>query len=550
MVNVDSSLANLNLYLKKPTTVNQLEDALGKMGFELEDPNPEALRIDVTADRPDMVSTAGIARAMNAYLGYSKGMPRVVAKPSEYELFVDKSVLPVRPVTATMVVKNIHLTDEKLKEIIWVQEKLHATFARDRKKATIGIYPLKKIQWPISFVGMAPEKIKFAPLGFDTPMTAQEILEKHPKGPKYAPLLHGLPVYPVFHDKKGAILSLVPITNAQNVGQVTLTDRDLFVEVSGFLWSSVSTILDILAYLFADMKGDLYQVTQRFPNEATPRVTPELGTHSLTIELDLINHTLGTDFTTAQATELLSRMMYDVVKSNPKQLVVETPAFRVDILHPLDVVDDVARAYGFDNLKPEPVKIYTDGSALPQTRFNDDLRDCVVGLGFQEVMTWHLTSHEHHFTAFERAHSPHVKLGVAKEQGLTMVRNMLYPETIRALLSNRSQPQPFRLFELDQIVDIHAPEETGTKTHFKLCLILGHASATFDEMKGNVEALARFTGDAAKFSPIEMDGFISGRTAEVSMGKMHGFIGELHPRVLSRLSIPFPVVVFECYLTH
>lgn len=549
MVNVDSSLTNLNSYLKKPTSVQQLDEALARMGFELDDPNPDALRIDVTADRPDMVSTAGIARMLNAYLGYSKGMPKVLAKPSEYELIVDKSVVPVRPVTATMVVKNIHLTDEKLKEIIWVQEKLHATFARDRKKATIGIYPLKKIQWPIKFVGMPPEKIHFAPLGYDDSMSAEEILTKHPKGIKYAPLLHGLPVYPVFQDKKGSILSFVPITNAQNVGQVTLSDRDLFVEVSGFYWPTVSTILDILAYLFSDMKGDLYQVTQRFPHETTPRITPELGKHSFTIELDLINQTLGTSFTGEQAAELLSRMMYDVVKSNPKQLGVETPAFRVDILHSLDIVDDVARAYGFDNLKPESVKIYTDGSVLPQTRFNDDLRECVAGLGFHEVMTWHLTSHEHHFTAFEREHTPHVKLGVAKEQGLTMVRNMLYPETIRALLANRSQPQPFRLFELDQIVDIHAPEETGTKTHYKLCMIVGHATATFDEMKGNIEAIARFTGEVAQFNAIELNGFISGRTTEVTIGNMHGFMGEIHPRVLSRLSIPFPLVVFESYLS-
>jgi phenylalanyl-tRNA synthetase beta chain len=308
--------------------------------------------------------------------------------------------------------------------------------------------------------------------------------------------------------------------------------------------------LDILAYLFSDMKGDIYSVNLHFHNETKPRITPELGKHSFILEVDLVNQTLGTAFTSEQVGELLSRMMYDVTKSNPKQVVVEAPAFRADLLHPLDVVDDVSRAFGFDNLSPDPPKLYTEGGLLPQTYFNEDIRDCVVGLGFQEVMTWHLTSHEHHFSAFEREPSPHVKLGVVKEQGLTMVRNMLYPETMRALLANRSAQQPFRLFELDQIVDIHEKEETGTITHYKLCMILGHASATFDEMKGNVDALARFMGNPAKYSPVSLPGFIEGRTAHVKIGNFNGFLGEMHPRVLDRLSVSFPVVVFECYLSQ
>ena len=242
-------------------------------------------------------------------------------------------------------------------------------------------------------------------------------------------------------------------------------------------------------------------------------------------------------------------MMYDTIKINPKQLVVETPAFRVDLLHPLDVVDDVARSLGFHNLVPQSVELYTRGGILPQTRLNEDVAKCVVGLGFQEVMSWVLTSHEHHFNVFEREQSPHVKLGLVKEQGLTMVRNMLYPETLRALLANRSKSQPFKLFELDQIVDVHEKADTGTFTHSKLCLVLGHASATFGEMKGYVEALSLYLASSPKWSSSSMDGFIPGRVAHVKMGSIHGFMGELHPRVLSRLGVSFPMVIFECYLT-
>ncbi len=549
MVSVDSSLAKINSYLKKSISMETLEKTLFQMGQEVDDPSPNALKIDITADRPDLVSTAGISRALNAYLGHVKGFPSVERKKSSYEVMVDKSVAGVRPYTAAMVVKNISLTQEKLDELIWVQEKIHATFARERKKAAIGIYPFKKIHWPITFMAQDPEKISFHPLNGDRVLTGREILHEHPAGKKYAHLLEEMPVFPVFRDAIGNVLSMPPIINSHNVGQVSLGDRDLFVEVSGHYWPTVSVILDILAYLFSDMKGDVHEVHVNYSHENTPRVTPELGKITQTLDIDLVNQTLGTEFSGKQISELAERMMYRVTKSNPKQLVLETPAFRVDVLHPLDVVDDIARAYGFDNLSPLNVNVSTRGGILPQTRLNDDIRNCMVGLGFQEVISWVLTSHEHHFTSFERAESPHVKLGVVKEQGLTMVRNALYPETMRALLSNRSKKAPFKLFELDQVVDIHSNSDTGTRTHYKLCVILSHANATFDEMKGYVETLAKFLGEKSSYTPALMSGFIDGRTANVNVGPFHGLLGEMHPRVLSTLSVGLPMVVFEMYVS-
>ncbi|MBM3281951.1 MAG: phenylalanine--tRNA ligase subunit beta [Candidatus Diapherotrites archaeon] len=550
MVNVDTSLEKLNHYLTKPITIEKLEQTLFQMGHELDEKNPDALKIDITADRPDMVSTAGVARVLNAYLGHVKGFPLVERKKSAYVLNVDASVAGVRPYTAALVVKNISLNQEKLDELIWVQEKIHATFARERKKAAIGIYPLKKIHWPITFQAQSPEKISFQPLGLEKMLTGRDILREHPTGKKYAHLLEEMPVFPVFRDSMGTVLSMPPIINSHNVGQVTLHDRDLFVEVSGHYWPAVSVILDILAYLFSDMNGEIYQVNVQYPTENFPRTTPELGKITQTIELDALNALLGTTLTSAQTMELLERMLYRVVKSNAKQLVVECPSFRVDVLHPHDVMDDVARAYGFDNLSPLPVNVSTRGGVLRQTRLNEDVRTCVTGLGFHEVISWALTSHEYHFTSFERAETPHVKLGLAKEQGLTMVRNMLYPETIRALLSNRSQKAPFKLFELDQIVDIHSNTDTGTRTHDKLCLVLAHASATFDEMKGYVDAISSFLGEKPTYTPAVLSGFIDGRAANVNVGKFHGFLGEMHPRVLSMIGIPFPCVVFEIYLSH
>ena len=137
MVMLDTSLQNLNGYMKKPLTMAKLEQTLYQMGLELEDSNPAETKIDITAERIDLVSTPGLARGLNAFLGYTKGTPTIEKRKSDYKVIVEKSVQPVRPYTAAFVVKNLRIDEEKLKAIIWVQEKLHATFARDRKKASI-----------------------------------------------------------------------------------------------------------------------------------------------------------------------------------------------------------------------------------------------------------------------------------------------------------------------------------------------------------------------------------------------------------------------------
>ena len=288
MVTVETTLKQLNAYMRKPLTMSMLRDAMEKMGFDLDSDDPEALKLDVTADRPDMISSAGVARVLNAYLGFAP-YSKPSSKDSDYVVRVDKSVVPVRPFTAALVVKNIRLTQEKLDELIWIQEKLHDTFARQRKKAAIGIYPNAKIAWPITFTGEAPEKIVFPPLGSDIEFSGRTILETHPVGRKFAHLLKELPIYPVFRDAKKKVLSMPPIINSNTVGNVTPHDTELFVEVSGHYWPTVSVLADILAHVFSDMKGDIYSVRVLFPNDQT-KTTPECTMESIAVDVSLVTN--------------------------------------------------------------------------------------------------------------------------------------------------------------------------------------------------------------------------------------------------------------------
>src|SRR3989338_9981422 len=182
MVILETNFTELNKAIGKKLTKKELEDTLFDLGMELERTEKDEIRIEITPDRPDLLSTQGLGRALKAYLGIKTGLREYKIKKSEIKINVDKSVEKVRPYTVAAAVKNLKLDYEKIKEIINIQEKLHNTFARKRKKTSIGIYPLENIVFPIKYLAKSPDEIKFQPLEYSEELTGREILTKHPTG--------------------------------------------------------------------------------------------------------------------------------------------------------------------------------------------------------------------------------------------------------------------------------------------------------------------------------------------------------------------------------
>ena len=191
----------------------------------------------------------------------------------EDKVIIDSSVKNVRPYTACAIVRNLKLNDEKIKEIIEIQEKLHITIGRNRKKIAIGIYPLEKIKLPITFKALEPDKIKFIPLETDKEMSGLQILQRHPAGKDYAHLLAGKEKFPIFIDANKNILSMPPVINSHLTGKITEKTKDVFIECSGFDFSILSKCLNIIVTSLADMGGEIYPMELKYKNK---RITPNL----------------------------------------------------------------------------------------------------------------------------------------------------------------------------------------------------------------------------------------------------------------------------------
>src|SRR3989344_8001887 len=145
----------------KKLELDKLKDRISMLGTDLEKIEGNEIIVEVFPNRPDMLSEQGFARAFSSFIGVKKGLRDYKVKRSNYKVIVEKSVKEVRPFTACAVVKNLKFDDEKIKSIIQIQEKLHIGYGRNRRKVAIGIYPMEKINFPIKYLALPPEKIKF-----------------------------------------------------------------------------------------------------------------------------------------------------------------------------------------------------------------------------------------------------------------------------------------------------------------------------------------------------------------------------------------------------
>ena len=209
----------------------EAEEKINMFGTPIENITDEEFSVDITPNRPDLLSMSGFSRAILAFLGKKPGLKeyKVEQPEKDYKVTIDKSVKKVRPYTACAIVKNLKFTDEKIKEIIDIQEKLHGSYGRDRKKLAIGIYPLEQIKLPIKYLAKKPEDIKFQPLEFPREITGRQILSQHPTGRDYAHLLKDCDLFPIFEDSGGEILSMPPTINSHKTGKISDSTTEVFI---------------------------------------------------------------------------------------------------------------------------------------------------------------------------------------------------------------------------------------------------------------------------------------------------------------------------------
>jgi len=501
----------------------------------------DEVEIEITPNRPDLLSMQGFLRAVNTYFKPSEQPKyRVHSAEKDFKVKIDSSVSEVRPYTACAIVKKLKLNDENIKSIIDLQEKLHATVGRNRKKAAIGIYPLEKITLPITYEAKKPADIKFIPLESEKEMTGTQILQQHPTGREYAKLLEGYPTYPTFVDAKGKILSMPPIINNNETGRITETTKEVFIECSGSNLETLKKVLNIIVTTLADMGGEIYSMELDYGKNKI--ITPDLKPEKMSISLENTNKILGLSLKEKDLEKLLPKMGYVYEKSR-----VSVPAWRTDILHEVDVIEDIAIAYGYENLVPEMPKISTIGQESQVSKIKRKISEILTGLGIIEVSSYHLIKADE----VEKANlqeTEKMELENSKTEYKFLRPNLIIP-ALRLLAENKDNEYPQKIFEIGTTFKRTKSTNSETGILESENLILAFSPSNFTEIKQVLDYLARMTGTKYEIKESIHPHLIEGRTGEVLLdNKPIGYIGELHPETLREWNIKTPVSVLEISL--
>jgi phenylalanyl-tRNA synthetase beta chain len=494
----------------------------------------DVIDVEIFPDRPDLLSTEGFVMALEGYLGITTGLPDFEVCNEGHTASIDEKVESVRPYAVCAIVKNVSLSDGAVKSLMQVQEKLHITHGRNRKKVAIGVHDLEKITFPVTYT-TKPKDFSFVPLEWYTELTVEEILQKHKKGIEYAHLLEGFDEYPVWIDSQGTVLSMPPIINSEDT-KVEPDTRHLFLDVTGYSKKALEQALNILACSLARRGGTIYsiQVFDKGKEVWYPQLTPQ----KMRLDLDYCNRWLGLDLSWEQVKGYLERMRYGLLRHT-----VLIPAYRADILHPVDIIEDIAKAYGYSNIEEVIPEIATIGEEDPLAVFSRKVANLMAGSGLLEVKNYYLTSREF----FERTRVPGrlIETVNAVTAEYNVLRSQLLPEMLYTLQSNKHYEYPQNIYEVGKVVihDESAPEKTREELH--LACIICHPKASFTEAKEILKVLCANLGTPFYLECIDYPTFIPGRCGSICMQQEVGIIGEVHPDILRAWELENPVACFE-----
>ncbi|MEM4271070.1 MAG: phenylalanine--tRNA ligase subunit beta, partial [Candidatus Pacearchaeota archaeon] len=362
-----------------------------------------------------------------------------------------------------------------------------------------------------------------------------QIIQQHPTGREYAFLLEGMEKFPVFVDAKGKILSMPPIINSQETGKITEQTRDIFIECSGFDFQILKKTLNILATMFADMQGKVYQMKLKYEK---PEVTPNLEPEKMKLEIENVNKLLGLQLKEKEIKSLLERMGYDY-----KNKTVFIPAWRTDIMHEVDLIEDIAIAYGYENFEPEIPKISTIGEEDKIETIKKKVAEILVGLNMLEISSYHLVTKDDLKKINEK---PRIEIENSKTD-YSVLRPNLLCNIMKILSENIDKEYPQKIFEIGTVFSPDEKSETGIKESTNLCIAL--APGNFTETKQILDYLTRTLEIKLEIETSEHSALISGRTGKIIFNnKEIGFIGEIHPGVLKKTHLKLPISIIEICL--
>ncbi|MFW9852112.1 MAG: phenylalanine--tRNA ligase subunit beta [Candidatus Thorarchaeota archaeon] len=552
MVSIKASYTKMQELLGKKLALDKLEDLLMFAKTEIDDyvKEEDMLVLDIkTSNRPDLWCAEGMIREIKGILEMEKGIPTYEVKESGFTVKVDPALASTRPYIACAIAKNINLDDFYIKQLMQHSEKIDNSYGRKRKRSSIGMYNLSMIKSPVLYE-TADKSHKFIPLGYEKEMTLDKILDEHEKGLEFGQIVKDYGIYPILLSADGMTLSLPPVINSNDVGRITEDTTECLIEVTGNNFETVNVVLNILCQTMADHGADIYSVVIEYPPEIHEKhvITPLLELEKITVDLNIINKYLDVEITTKQAIKLMQKRRFECKELDNNKIEVIIPPYRKDILHWVDIAEELAIALDYNKIGPTKWTVLTTGGLLPETESENIVREILVGAYGIELVTNILTDPDNLTVKVNLDKQELVRIKNPVSQTYSALRNQIYPNLINVISKNTHEPYPQIIFEVGEVVKMDK-NNVWTQTNAAFCI--ADADASFEDAHKRVHQLMKLLNTDYAIENLEHPSFTKGRCCKVIVnGKECGIIGEIHPSVLEKNQIWMSVVCFEVELPY
>ncbi|KAI8817741.1 uncharacterized protein EV422DRAFT_214421 [Fimicolochytrium jonesii] len=523
-------------------------------------------KIDIPANRYDLLCGEGISRALKAYLGQEAPPVYKVVPPANgklQQLHVKPETGAIRPHVVAAILRDVTLDQGAYDSFIELQDKLHNNICRKRTLVAIGTHDLDTIQGPFTYEALKPTDITFTPLNQKKSMNAEELMKFYESDRKLSKFLHIIrdaPRYPVIYDSKRTVLSLPPIINSDH-SKIKLSTKNIFIECTATDITKAKIVLNTVVAMFSQYCAKPFTVEPVEVTNADGKkvVYPDLAPRTMDADVHYINSHIGVNLEADKIASLLTKMSLGAKASaDKKSITVTIPPTRSDILHACDIMEDVAIAYGYNNITETTPQFGTVAVQLPTNKLSDQLRREIALAGYTEVLTFTLCSHDENFAWLKKEDNGEaVKLSNPKSIEYQVVRTSLLPGILKTINANQHFPRPIRLFEVSDVVfkDDSPQYDRRSRNQRNVVALYSGATSGFEAVHGLLDRMMMKLGvslvsqgdkEGYYIKESENPTFFPGRRADIFFNNTTiGSFGIVHPEVLARFDIHFPCTALE-----
>lgn len=524
--------------------------------------------IGITPNRPDLLSHFGVAREIGILTGKTPKLPAVRLRESKVPIGKSFSVRVEDTVNcprfAVRLIRGVRISESPL----WMQRALQSVGLRPRNNVVdVTNYVMLECGQPMHAFDLAM-------------LRGNRIIVRQVRGGTRFTTLDGkeriLPEGAVMVCDAEREVSIAGIMGGEN-SEISDTTTDVVLESAYWNPSSIRRTakalgiqsdasyrfergadpnasdyaLDRAASLIVELAGGqvLKGKIDIYPKKIQPR--------RISLRPERCNSVLGTRLSSAEIEKFLSRLGIRKVAAKKGRTIFQVPTFRVDIEREIDLIEEVARVYGYDNIETKTVASIDLDHPFKKESLTDRIREILVGFGYHEALTISLQDERTALLA-----TPHpVRLANPLGVEMSTMRTSLVPGLLQAVARNHSFGNvDLRMFEIGHVFSRSAEPQVvdNIKEEQRVCLLLTglfeprhwkHAASPADiyHLKGEVADLLQAcdldswryiyysTSETLADNPIFVE--INGATA--------GYLGRVKQQVREAFGVEHDVWVAE-----